>query len=222
MASGAAEAAEHELAGQHRGGDGASRRRCEKRHEVGERFDAFPVVDYAGIGAQADLAVVLGGDGTMLSAARALAGSGVPLVGINQGQKAKVLQVTFTGRNQVALGLGELAQFSPYQRVVAIVAYDEPTEQVQQYAPQPPQTPQPPHAPEPTPSPTKRMTLEQIEQDVFDDEETMELPRNQQQRVRQQAQQTSAQQQQQPQQDRRHGGARHLLQPRRQRPRRLR
>jgi hypothetical protein len=54
-------------------------------------------------------------------------------------------------------------------------------------------------APEPTPM--KRMTLEQIEQDVFDDEETLELPRNQQQRVRQQAQQTRTQQQQpQPQQ----------------------
>jgi NAD+ kinase len=48
--------------------------------------DGFPVVDYPGIGAQADLAVVLGGDGTMLSAARALAASGVPLVGINQGR----------------------------------------------------------------------------------------------------------------------------------------
>ncbi len=48
--------------------------------------DAFPVVDYAGIGARADLAVVLGGDGTMLSAARSLASSGVPLVGINQGR----------------------------------------------------------------------------------------------------------------------------------------
>ena len=48
--------------------------------------DAFPVVDFAGIGARADLAVVLGGDGTMLSAARALASSGVPLVGVNQGR----------------------------------------------------------------------------------------------------------------------------------------
>ncbi len=48
--------------------------------------DAFPVVDFAGIGTQADLAVVLGGDGTMLSAARALAASNVPLVGVNQGR----------------------------------------------------------------------------------------------------------------------------------------
>jgi len=44
------------------------------------------VADYAGIGARAGLAVVLGGDGSMLSAARALAPSGVPLVGVNQGR----------------------------------------------------------------------------------------------------------------------------------------
>jgi NAD+ kinase len=46
----------------------------------------FPVVDYAAIGAEADLAVILGGDGSMLSAARGLAASGVPLVGVNQGR----------------------------------------------------------------------------------------------------------------------------------------
>src|SRR5262245_39835563 len=48
--------------------------------------DDFPVDDHAGIGARADLAVVLGGDGSMLSTARAPAASGVPLVGINQGR----------------------------------------------------------------------------------------------------------------------------------------
>jgi NAD+ kinase len=48
--------------------------------------DGFPVLDYAGIGERAGLAVVLGGDGTMLAAARALASSGVPLVGVNQGR----------------------------------------------------------------------------------------------------------------------------------------
>ncbi len=45
-----------------------------------------PHADYAEIGARADLAVVLGGDGSMLTAARNLAARRVPLVGINQGR----------------------------------------------------------------------------------------------------------------------------------------
>jgi NAD+ kinase len=46
----------------------------------------FAVADYAEIGARADLVVVQGGDGSMLSAARQLAGRDVPLVGVNQGR----------------------------------------------------------------------------------------------------------------------------------------
>jgi NAD+ kinase len=52
---------------------------------VGE-VAATDVVDYAAIGDQADLAVVLGGDGTMLNTARRLAEFEVPLVGVNQGR----------------------------------------------------------------------------------------------------------------------------------------
>ena len=47
---------------------------------------AFPAAEFAEIGRTADLAVVLGGDGSMLSAARALASYRIPLVGINQGR----------------------------------------------------------------------------------------------------------------------------------------
>lgn len=46
----------------------------------------YPLADLEEIGAQADLAVVLGGDGTMLNIARSLYTFGVPLVGINQGR----------------------------------------------------------------------------------------------------------------------------------------
>ncbi len=48
--------------------------------------DGFPTASYASIGEQADLAIILGGDGSMLTAARHLAASDVPLVGVNQGR----------------------------------------------------------------------------------------------------------------------------------------
>jgi NAD+ kinase len=62
--------------------------------------EGYPLVDYAGIGARADLAVVLGGDGTMLSAARALAGAEVPLVGVNQGRLGFMTDVAFGAMNE--------------------------------------------------------------------------------------------------------------------------
>jgi NAD+ kinase len=46
----------------------------------------FPSADFAAISRRADLAVVLGGDGSMLAAARGLAAADVPLVGVNQGR----------------------------------------------------------------------------------------------------------------------------------------
>ncbi|SFP58667.1 NAD+ kinase [Nitrosomonas cryotolerans] len=46
----------------------------------------YPALTLEEIGLQADLAVVMGGDGTMLNIARMLASYDVPLIGINQGR----------------------------------------------------------------------------------------------------------------------------------------
>jgi len=48
--------------------------------------DAAPGADYDAIGEGADLAIVVGGDGTMLAAARNLVRHGVPLAGVNLGR----------------------------------------------------------------------------------------------------------------------------------------
>ena len=58
----------------------------EKETAAANGVTGFPVADYQEIGARADLVVILGGDGSMLSAARNLAGSDVPMVGVNQGR----------------------------------------------------------------------------------------------------------------------------------------
>lgn len=46
----------------------------------------YPILTLDEIGSKADLAIVLGGDGTMLNIARRLAPFDVPLIGINQGR----------------------------------------------------------------------------------------------------------------------------------------
>ncbi|TSH98033.1 NAD kinase [Verticiella sediminum] len=54
---------------------------------------AYPTATAAQIGARASLAIVIGGDGTMLGAARRLARFNVPLVGINHGRVGFVTDI---------------------------------------------------------------------------------------------------------------------------------
>ncbi|MGC1175038.1 NAD kinase [Polaromonas sp.] len=54
-----------------------------------------PVLDVAGVGTHCDLALVVGGDGTMLGIGRQLAQFGVPLVGINQGRLGFITDIAF-------------------------------------------------------------------------------------------------------------------------------
>jgi len=62
-------------------------------------------VDYAAIGAEAKLAIVVGGDGTMLAAARNLVRHHVPLVGVNQG---RVGFMTDIGHRDMQQGIGNI------------------------------------------------------------------------------------------------------------------
>jgi NAD+ kinase len=57
-------------------------------------IDAYPALDVEELGRRCDLAVVLGGDGTMLGIARQLARHGTPLIGINQGRLGFITDIT--------------------------------------------------------------------------------------------------------------------------------
>ncbi|MEO8859317.1 MAG: NAD kinase [Burkholderiaceae bacterium] len=58
---------------------------------------AYPALDVPEIGAQCDLGLVVGGDGTMLGIGRQLARYKVPLIGINQGRLGFITDIPFEG-----------------------------------------------------------------------------------------------------------------------------
>ena len=62
-------------------------------HNMG--IAGYPMLDVPGIGAQCDLALVVGGDGTMLGIGRQLAHLGVPLIGINQGRLGFITDIPY-------------------------------------------------------------------------------------------------------------------------------
>jgi NAD+ kinase len=79
--------------------------------------NGYAVASYAEIGARAELAVILGGDGTMLNAARHLAEYEVPLVGINQGRLGFMTDIAFCSLIESITDLLD-GKFSREQRVL--------------------------------------------------------------------------------------------------------
>lgn len=67
--------------------------------------EGFPVATYEEIAEKADLAVVVGGDGTMLHTARRLADREVPLIGVNLGRLGFLTDIA---RKDALLRLGEI------------------------------------------------------------------------------------------------------------------
>ena len=60
----------------------------------------YPALDAKAIGAQCDVGLVVGGDGTMLSIGRQLAQYGIPLIGINQGRLGFVTDIPLNDYQQ--------------------------------------------------------------------------------------------------------------------------
>ena len=79
----------------------------ETAENVGRQVDLsrWVACDFSDIGAHADLAIVIGGDGTMLDAARRLARYRVPLVGVNQGRLGFMTDIA---RNDMLTGMDDL------------------------------------------------------------------------------------------------------------------
>jgi len=77
----------------------------------------YETAGYETLGAEADVAIVLGGDGTLLFAARRLAEYGVPLVGVNQGRLGFMTDIA---RDDMLLGVERLlaGKFSVESRVM--------------------------------------------------------------------------------------------------------
>lgn len=74
----------------------------EKETAANMGLTSYQTLDVPGIGAQCDLCLVVGGDGTMLGIGRQLAQYKVPLIGINQGRLGFITDIPF-GQYQATL-----------------------------------------------------------------------------------------------------------------------
>jgi NAD+ kinase len=80
-------------------------------------LSACECADFARIGEAVDLAIIVGGDGTLLHAARQLARFGIPLVGINQGRLGFMTDIARSGMLE-AISLLLEGRFTPDDRLL--------------------------------------------------------------------------------------------------------
>ena len=78
---------------------------------------SYSVITLEKLGGQVDLAIVLGGDGTMLNIVRTLAPHGVPLVGINQGRLGFLTDISLDTMQQTISAMLE-GKFVTEQRML--------------------------------------------------------------------------------------------------------
>lgn len=81
------------------------------------QIKGYTTVHINAIGAYADLAVVLGGDGTMLSVARALVDYQIPLVGVNRGRFGFLTDITSESMCE-AMSLILAGEYQTEQRIL--------------------------------------------------------------------------------------------------------
>jgi len=67
----------------------------EEQTALNTGLSAYEVVPLTQLGGHCDVALVVGGDGTMLGAGRELAKQGVPVIGINQGRLGFITDISF-------------------------------------------------------------------------------------------------------------------------------
>jgi NAD+ kinase len=80
-------------------------------------LDGYPTLDAAALGTCCDVAVVIGGDGTMLGIARELARFDIPLIGINQGRLGFITDIPVE-RFRDALGAMVAGDFEEEHRTM--------------------------------------------------------------------------------------------------------
>ena len=79
----------------------------------------------ADLGKQADLAIVIGGDGTMLALGRQLAPFDVPLIGVNQGRLGFLTDISLSGMNATLTAMLE-GRYVEQRRTLLSVAVERP------------------------------------------------------------------------------------------------